>query len=362
MHKLTAVLAACALLLGACSKVDQSSSSGGRHPWTHPGRLIIGSAGEEPDNLNELFAHTDAADQLANLIYEPLFRYDPDGNFVPAAATSVPTIENGGISGDGKKIVLHLRKGMKWSDGAPYDGRDLVFTWHAVMSNANNVKQRNGWDDITAIDLAPDNLTATLHLKQVYAGLLGIFAYGGAAYPPLPAHLLERAAGPQPRRVQRQADLVGPVRAHQVEPRLVAGAGGKPELLARQARTRRDHLQDRAERRHALQPAARRTRSTSTSRSPNRRSRSSIPSAATRSTNSWSRTTAGSSSTPPSRSLSDVRVRKSDRDGDRLGPHEPDDLPRLQRARGQRRAAEQLGSAHRDHGLSVRRRGRKAAA
>ena len=57
------------------------------------------------------------------------------------------------------------------------------------MSNANNVKQRNGWDDITAIDLAPANLTATLHLKQVYAGLLGIFAFGGAAYPPLPAHL-----------------------------------------------------------------------------------------------------------------------------------------------------------------------------
>jgi peptide/nickel transport system substrate-binding protein len=192
MRKLTAVLAACAVLLGACSKVDQSSSaSGGRHPWTHPGHLIIGSAGEEPDSLNEMFAHTDAADQLANLIYEPLFRYDPDGNFVPAAATSVPTIENGGISAGGKTIVLHLRKGMKWSDGAPYDGRDLVFTWHAVMSNANNVKQRNGWDDITAIDLAPDNLTATLHLKQVYAGLLGIFAFGGAAYPPLPAHLLK---------------------------------------------------------------------------------------------------------------------------------------------------------------------------
>jgi len=193
MHKLLAVFAACAVVLGACTKADQSTTApGGRHAWTHPGHLIIGSAGEEPDNLNEMFAHTDAADQLANLIYEPLFRYDPAGDFMPAAATEVPTLQNGGISKDGKTIVLHLRKGMTWSDGVPYDARDLQFTWHAVMNPANNVKQRNGWDDITALDVASDNLTATLHLKQVYSGLLGIFAFGGAAYPPLPAHVLAK--------------------------------------------------------------------------------------------------------------------------------------------------------------------------
>ncbi|HWT06171.1 MAG TPA: ABC transporter substrate-binding protein, partial [Xanthomonadales bacterium] len=193
MHKLLAVFAACAVVLGACAKADQSTTAtGGKHAWTHPGHLIIGSAGEEPDNLNEMFAHTDAADQLANLLYEPLFRYDPAGDFLPAAATEVPSLQNGGISKDGKTIVLHFRKGMSWSDGAPYDARDLQFTWRAVMNPANNVKQRNGWDDITALDVAPDNLTATLHLKQVYSGLLGIFAFGGAAYPPLPAHLLAK--------------------------------------------------------------------------------------------------------------------------------------------------------------------------
>ncbi|HEY0381806.1 MAG TPA: peptide ABC transporter substrate-binding protein [Candidatus Elarobacter sp.] len=193
MHKLLAVVAVCSVVLSACTKADQSTTTaGGKHPWTHPGHLVIGSAGEEPDSLNEMFAHTDAADQLANLIYEPLFRYDPKGEFLPAAATEVPTTRNGGISKDGKTIILHFRKGMTWSDGAPYDARDLQFTWRAVMNPANNVKQRNGWDDITALDVAPDNLTATLRLKQVYSGLLGIFAFGGAAYPPLPAHALAK--------------------------------------------------------------------------------------------------------------------------------------------------------------------------
>ncbi|MBV9409185.1 MAG: peptide ABC transporter substrate-binding protein [Candidatus Eremiobacteraeota bacterium] len=190
MRRLVALAAACALLFGACTKVQQTQAPGGRNPWTHPGRLVIGSAGEEPDNLNEMFAHTDATDQIANLIFEPLFRYDPDGNFVPAAVSTVPTLANGGISRDGKTITLHFRPNMRWSDGAPFDARDFVFTWHAVMNNNNNTKLRVGWDDITAIDL-PNPLTAVVHLKQVYSGILGIWAFGGAGYPPLPAHLLK---------------------------------------------------------------------------------------------------------------------------------------------------------------------------
>jgi peptide/nickel transport system substrate-binding protein len=190
MHRIFAALAAAALLLAACSKADQSPAGGGRNPWTRPGHLIIGSAGEEPDNLNELFAHSDATDQIANLIFEPLFRYDPDGNYLPAAVSAVPTLQNGGISADGKRITLHFRPHMEWSDGAPYDARDFVFTWHAVMNDRNNTKLRVGWDDITAIDL-PDPLTAVVRLRTVYAGILGIWAFGGAGYPPLPAHLLQ---------------------------------------------------------------------------------------------------------------------------------------------------------------------------
>jgi peptide/nickel transport system substrate-binding protein len=80
---------------------------------------------------------------------------------------------------------------MKWSDGAPYDGRDLVFTWHAVMNPRNNTRLTTGWDDIASMDL-PDPNTVIVHLKKPYGGIMGIFACGGAGYPPLPAHLLEK--------------------------------------------------------------------------------------------------------------------------------------------------------------------------
>ena len=191
MYRLLAVFAVCAIVFGACTKADQSTTTAsGRHPWTRPNRLIIGTAGEEPDTLNKLFANTDASDQVAQFISEPLLRYGQSGEYLPAAATEVPSLQNGGIGKDERTITLHIRKGMKWSDGAPYDGRDLVFTWHAVMNPRNNTRLTTGWDDIASMGL-PDPHTVIVHLKKPYGGILGIFASGGAGYAPLPAHLLQ---------------------------------------------------------------------------------------------------------------------------------------------------------------------------
>jgi peptide/nickel transport system substrate-binding protein len=175
---------------GGCTRIDAPAASGGLHAWTQPDHLRLAST-EEPDSLNKLFANSDASDQIANLISAPIFRYDDRGEYVPEMALTVPTLQNGGISRDGKTIVLHLRHGMQWQDGAPLDARDLRFTWQAVMNPRNNTRLRAGWDDITAIVL-PDNDTAIVHLREPYAAILGIFALGGAGYPPLPAHLLAK--------------------------------------------------------------------------------------------------------------------------------------------------------------------------
>jgi peptide/nickel transport system substrate-binding protein len=175
-----------ALGLIACTKVGEGT--GGRHPWTLPGHLRLAST-EEPDSLNKLFANSDAADQIASLLFAPVLRYDDRGEYLPELVSVVPTLENGGISGDGKTIVLHFRSGLQWSDGAPLDARDLRFTWRAVMNERNNTRLRTGWDGIVAIDL-PDPLTAVVRLREPYAAILGIFALGGAGYPPLPEHLL----------------------------------------------------------------------------------------------------------------------------------------------------------------------------
>ncbi len=154
-----------------------------------PGHLRIGIT-DEPDNLNPMFAHTDATDQMDALIFAPVFRYDTHGNFVPELATVVPSYANGGLSRDSKTITLHFRRGLRWSDGAPLTARDLRFTWRAVLDRRNNTKAVYGWDDIAAIDV-PNDVTAIVHLKRPNADVLGSFGGGGgSAYPPLPEHLL----------------------------------------------------------------------------------------------------------------------------------------------------------------------------
>jgi peptide/nickel transport system substrate-binding protein len=181
-------LTAAALVLTLCLTLAPGGAQTARHPWTRPGFLRMGFS-DEPDSLNPMFGHTSATDEADSLIFAPMFRYDEHGNFVPDLATQVPTYKNGGISADGKTITLHVRPGAVWADGAPLTAKDLRFTYRAVMNPRNNVKTREGWANIASFDV-PDDRTAVVKLKQTNADILGIFAIGGAAYPPLPEHLL----------------------------------------------------------------------------------------------------------------------------------------------------------------------------
>ncbi len=185
--KLVAALLTVALLLSACTKTG-TTKIGGRNPWTIPGEVRVGNS-DEPDSLNPMFAHTDASNQVDGLILASLLKYDDNGNFIPDLATEVPSYANGGFSKDGKTITLHMRKGLRWSDGAPLTSKDWMFTYSAVRNPRNNVKALFGWDNIASAN-APDDTTIVVHLKQPNSTILGLFANDGAAYPPLPAHIL----------------------------------------------------------------------------------------------------------------------------------------------------------------------------
>ena len=146
---------------------------------------------QEPDSLNLMFGHNAASDEVSVLLYSFLLRFDDNGNYIPDLAVEVPTVANGGISADQRTITLHLRKDAKWSDGAALTAADWLFTYSAVRNPRNNTKTRYGWDDIASA-AAPDPYTLVIHLKKPSVAALGILTMGGAAYPPLPAHLLAK--------------------------------------------------------------------------------------------------------------------------------------------------------------------------
>jgi len=191
----TALAALCtAVALCGCVKtVSQTGSTGTQTTVVerrHPPHVLVYADGQNFETLNpHLYAAVSLAD-LSALTMAWLVRYDQANRPVPELATVVPTQANGGISKDGKTITWHLRHGVRWSDGAPFDADDVVFSTHAVLNPNNNEIGRDGWDLITKID-EPDKYTVVFHLKKPYASYLPVF-FGDAGANPciLPKHIL----------------------------------------------------------------------------------------------------------------------------------------------------------------------------
>ena len=104
------------LVVGYGCARSGAQRAGKRNAWTVPGVVRLGED-EEPDTLNLMYSHTAAADTIAGLLFSFVLRYDAAGQYIPDLATEVPTLRNGGISPDGKRIVVHLRRGVAWADG-----------------------------------------------------------------------------------------------------------------------------------------------------------------------------------------------------------------------------------------------------
>jgi peptide/nickel transport system substrate-binding protein len=164
---------------------------GGRHPWTKPHVLRIVNL-SEPDSLNVEIGNQQIDVDLSMFWAGYLLNFDDRNRFVPELATEEPTLRNGGILSDGKTIVYHLRRGVRWQDGAPFTADDVIFSYRAVMNPRNNVNSRTGYDIIDRIE-KKDDYTVVVHLKRPWAPFVSsFFTMSSTAYPILPAHILAK--------------------------------------------------------------------------------------------------------------------------------------------------------------------------
>jgi peptide/nickel transport system substrate-binding protein len=185
------VLALVSVTLGACTKIGTSSVPGTRHSYTTRHVLRFSTA-TDIEHLVTLESASAYEMYLAAMCNAWLIKTDAGGNAtVPELITEIPTQQNGGISKDGKTITWHLRHNVKWSDGAPFDADDVIFSTKQVLNPANNVESTDGWDLITKMD-EPDKYTVVYHLKKPYSSFgVTFFSTGGANPSVLPQHLLK---------------------------------------------------------------------------------------------------------------------------------------------------------------------------
>ena len=172
------------LPLTACSK-------GGNRTAAAPDHLRI-ALQINPTQLNPILAQNTIETFADGLMFDFLVTHDQNRRQIPDLAATVPSLANGGISKDGATITYHLRRNVKWHDGAPFSSRDVKFTWEAIMNPRNNVVSRRGFDQVASVE-TPDPYTVVLRMKRLFPPAIDAF-FGESDTPTriLPAHLLEK--------------------------------------------------------------------------------------------------------------------------------------------------------------------------
>ncbi len=165
--------------------------------WTYP---VVGDTGSLiPNGPGTYGAMMDA-------LYLPLFSGDAQSVIHAVAATQVPTVQNGGVSADAMTWTFHLRPGLIWSDGQPYDARDVDFTWRIWKSPQFGAANTLGLNLISSAAVSADHLSITFHLTRPFAPFLADLWVDGPQAP-LPAHHFSSMA---PAQILKSAENLNP--------------------------------------------------------------------------------------------------------------------------------------------------------
>lgn len=167
----------------ACGRAPAERSSEPR------GAFVIAQQWQ-PQSLNPALENGTSSTEWSMLIFSYLVKYDDRGRLVPDVADAVPTVRNGGISRDGRTIVYHIRKNIRFADGTQLTAEDCAWSIDAINNPNNNVQSRFAYDDVARAD-APNPTTLVLHLKRPFPPLI-VVVEAPQGFPILPKHVLAR--------------------------------------------------------------------------------------------------------------------------------------------------------------------------
>jgi ABC-type transport system substrate-binding protein len=85
-------------------------------------------------------------------------------------------------------IVFHLRPGVKFQDGHPFEAQDVKFTYDAIMNPKNISPRLSDFEPVKDVEIV-DPLTIRIAYKRLYSPALGTWTIGI-----LPEHLLNDEA------------------------------------------------------------------------------------------------------------------------------------------------------------------------
>ena len=161
---------------------------------------------QAPTLLNPHFATGTKDQDGSRIFYEPLASFDPEGNLFAVLAAEVPSVQNGGVSKDGRSVTWKLKKGVTWHDGKPFTSADVVFNWEFVKDPKTAARTIGAYTDIEKIDVLDSHTVRLVFKKPVpfwanaFCGVNGMI---------IPKHLFEPYMGEKSREAPNNLKPVG---------------------------------------------------------------------------------------------------------------------------------------------------------
>jgi len=156
------------------------------NPVGHSGGRLVLALRSEPKTLNPVLAQDAASQEVIRCVTADLIEINRKTQKTESALAKSWT-----VSRDGKQYTLHLRRGIRFSDGQPLTAGDVVFSFHLYLDEEIDSPQRDllivGGKPIAVEKIDSDTVRFTL--AQPYAAADRLF--DGFAI--LPRHLLEGA-------------------------------------------------------------------------------------------------------------------------------------------------------------------------
>jgi peptide/nickel transport system substrate-binding protein len=156
-----ALLAVITMVAASCTTTSGGSSNGATSARAQEVIFQIASGPvENPKSMNPFLPSSRNDTGLKSAAMEPLFLLNVEtGKVIPWLATSMTS------SSDLKDWTMHLRSGVKWSDGVAFTADDVVFTMQMLIGHADLVGSSALAPYVQTVS-APDKLTVDFKLKK----------------------------------------------------------------------------------------------------------------------------------------------------------------------------------------------------
>jgi len=195
MRHRSLVAALCLLLTAGCQPgsapetTAPTDSASGSDPASDILRLLYWQA---PTILNPHFSSGFKDSEASRITLEPLASFDAEGNMVLFLAAEEPTLENGGVSPDGRSVTWTLKPGLQWSDGTPFTAADVVFTYEFIVDPEVATTTAGTYESIETVE-ALDDTTVKITFKEPNPAWYLVFT--GTEGMVLPQHMFQDYAG-----------------------------------------------------------------------------------------------------------------------------------------------------------------------